>query len=137
MEAFLEHPEGVGFTLSVGDKKKSYTHNDYLAYAVSYGVMGGLAYISLVVGLLISFFRRRKNKFDDPSALAIYLAGLGVIVAVAVNSMTDHMTENRWYFNLIWSVVWYSYFCSRARQTRTAPEGIKRETAVAETAAIS
>jgi hypothetical protein len=135
MGAFFEHPEGVGFTLSVGDKKKSYTHNDYLAYAVSYGVMGGLAYISLVVGLLISFFRRRKKEFDDPPALAIYLAGLGVIVAVAVNSMTDNMTANRWYFNLIWSVVWYSYFCSRARQTRTAPEEMRNTTAIAGTTA--
>ena len=58
----------------------------------------------LVVGLLISFFRVRKSTIDDPSALAIYLAGLGVIVAIAVNSMTDHMNANRWYFNVIWSL---------------------------------
>ena len=61
MEHLLEHPEGVGLTLSVGDKVKTYIHNDYLTYAVSYGIIGGLAYASLVVGLLISFFRSAKE----------------------------------------------------------------------------
>ncbi len=116
VEQFLRHPEGVGFTLSVGDRVKSFTHNDYLAYAVSYGLTGGLAYISFVLGLLLSFFRVRSQTIHDPSALAVYLAGLGVCIAVAVNSMTDHMTESRCYFNLIWSIVWYSYFCSRPLQ---------------------
>ncbi len=40
----LEHPEGVGFTLAVGDTVKSFIHNDYLTYAVSYGFLGGIAY---------------------------------------------------------------------------------------------
>lgn len=112
VEQFLQHPEGIGWTLSVGSGIKSVIHNDYLAYAVSYGLTGGLAYVSLVTGLVISFFQVRKSALHDPAALAVHLAGLGVIVAVAVNSMTDHMTENRCYFTLIWSIVWYSYFCS-------------------------
>ena len=124
VEQILKHPEGVGLTLAVGDKlKRSFIHNDYLTYAVSYGVIGGLGYAFLVVGLLISFFRVRKKAIDDPSALAIYLAGVGVLVAVAVNSMTDHMNENRWYFNVMWSFIWYSYFCSRSMKTVTVPEG--------------
>jgi O-antigen ligase len=110
---YLEHPTGVGLTLTVGDRVKTVIHNDYLAYTVSYSVMGGLAYTALVAGLLISFFQSRKKISKDPSALAVYLAGLSVIIVVAVNSMTDHMTVNRWYFNVIWSMVWYSYFCSR------------------------
>jgi hypothetical protein len=128
IDYYLEHPLGVGFTVAVGDGEKSVIHNDYLAYVVSYSVFGGLAYISLVAGLLISFFHKRKNSINDPAALAIYLAGLGVIVVVAVNSMTDHMIENRWYFTLIWSIVWYSYFCCRAPQRETFPEGIDSET---------
>ena len=135
VEHLLEHPEGVGLTLSVGDKVKSYIHNDYLTYAVSYGFIGGLAYASLVVGLLISFFRVRKSAIDDPSALAIHLAGLGVIVAIAVNSMTDHMNVNRWYFNVIWSLIWYSYFCSRAVQTEPVPKKIKRKNGISRTTA--
>ncbi len=125
LEQILQHPEGVGLTLAVGDKVKYYIHNDYLTYAVSYGLIGGMGYASLVVALLISFFRVKKSAIHDPSALAIYLAGLGVIVALAVNSVTDHMNSNRWYFNVIWSLIWYSYFCSRAAQTGTVP---KRET---------
>jgi hypothetical protein len=57
---------------------------------------------------------------DDPAALAVFLAGHGAVIVIALNSITDHMTENRWYFNLIWSLVWYSYFCSRSDQGETA-----------------
>jgi len=125
VDSFLEHPEGVGWTLSVGEGEKTYMHNDYLVYAVSYGITGGLAYLSLVFGLLISFFQVRQRAVADPCALAVQLAGLGVIVAVAVNSMTDHMTENRWYFTLIWSLVWYSYFCSRPGKPGPARRGVR------------
>jgi hypothetical protein len=125
---YLEHPGGVGFTLSVGEREKTVIHNDYLAYMVSYSIMGGLAYTGLIAGLLTSFFRMRKRILDDPSAFAIYLAGSGVIVAAAVNSMTDHMSANRWYFNVIWSVIWYSYFCSRSVQREAFPEETGYET---------
>lgn len=135
MDYFLEHPGGVGFTLSAGDRVKSYIHNDYLAYAVSYGIMGGIAYTSLVVGMLIPFLLVRKKASDSPAGHAIYLAGLGVIVAIAANSMTDHMTENRWYFTLIWSIVWYCYFCSRKGQTEPVRQLIRSETVIAGTAA--
>jgi O-antigen ligase len=130
MAYLLEHPEGVGLTLAVGDEVRSFIHNDYLVYAVSYGVIGGLGYASLVAGLLISFFQRRKSLMNDPSALAVFLAGLGVIVALAVNSMTDHSNVNRWYFNVIWCLIWYSYFCSRTPQTGTVPKGKRRETGI-------
>ncbi len=136
VEQILQHPEGVGLTLAVGDKlKKSFIHNDYLTYTVSYGIIGGLGYAFLVIGLLISFFQVRKKAIDDPSALAVYLAGLGAIVAVAINSMTDHMNENRWYFNVMWSVIWYSFFCSRTAQTVTVPKKIRRENGISRTTA--
>ena len=108
--AFLEHPEGVGLTLKgAGDR---FIHNDYIVYAVSYGFFGGLGYAILIVGLLLSFLKVRKKLSKDPAALAVYLAGIGVLVALAANSITDHSNENRWYFNVIWSIIWYCYFCS-------------------------
>ena len=127
VEQIFQHPEGVGWTLAVGKGKKTVIHNDYLAFAVSYGVLGGLAYTCFIIGLLVSFFVVEKNAIEHPAALAVYLAGLGVIVAVALNSITDHMTENRWYFNLILSIVWYSYFCSRVRPTMTIDEERMRD----------
>jgi len=130
MEQIFRHPEGVGMTMKAGDKVKTFIHNEYLVYAVSYGLIGGLAYAYLVVGLLISFFRVRKGRINDPAALAVYLAGLGVIVAISVNFMTDHMNANRWYFNVIWSVIWYSYFCSHAVHKETVPEGMIGETEI-------
>lgn len=109
LEAFLEHPEGVGLTLSAGN---TYVHNDYITYALSYGLFGGVGYVLLVAGLLTSFLRMRKKISKDPSSFAVYLAGLGVLVALSANGITDHSNENRWYFNVIWSLIWYSYFCS-------------------------
>ncbi|OGU10956.1 MAG: hypothetical protein A2075_04015 [Geobacteraceae bacterium GWC2_58_44] len=114
MGYILENPEGVGLTFTVGDKVKTNPHNDYLLYTVSYGFLGGLAYLYLVTVLLLYFIQVRNRKIEDHSAFAIHLAGLGVVVALALNSMTDHLTNNRWYFNVIWSIVWYSYFCSQA-----------------------
>ena len=110
MDTFLEHPEGVGFTLKGAGGQ--FIHNDYIVYAVSYGLSGGLGYAILIVGLLISFKRARKKISKDPAALAVYLAGMGVLVALAFNSITDHSNSNRWYFNVIWSIIWYCYFCS-------------------------
>ena len=125
-QQLVEHPEGVGWTLSVGEKVKTFAHNDYLSYAVSYSILGGIAYTGLIVGLLLSFFRMRKKVANEPSTLAVYLAGLGVIVAAAANSITDHMTEERWYFTVIWSLIWYCYFCSRP-QVRSVQKAIGRE----------
>jgi len=121
-EHLLVHPEGVGFTMKAGN---SFIHNDYLAYAVSYGFIGGLGYVYLVVGLLIYFFHVPKSTFNDASALAVHLAGLGVIVALAINSMTDHSNENRWYFNVIWSIIWFSYFSGSVPQGKAAGKGLQ------------
>ena len=120
---FLQHPEGIGWTLDVGDVNKTFMHNDYLVYFVSYSLTGGLAYLFLVIGLLSYFLLYPPDlSVGGPSALAVHLAGLGVIIVIAFNSMTDHMTENRWYFTLIWSIVWYGYFCSRAARRDGSPE---------------
>ena len=113
VESLWTHPEGVGWTMLAGDRVRSYIHNDYLVYAVSYGIIGGWAYVIVVGILLVSFLRLRKKVLGDRWLVCIYLAGFGALVAVAANSMTDHMNSNRWYFNVIWSLIWYSYFsCS-------------------------
>lgn len=113
VDAFVNEPGGVGLTLSVGVVKKSYIHNDYLTYFVSYGFFGGLGYMSLIIGLLLAFLRVQHSVSKDPAALAVHLAGFGVIVALAANGITDHSNENRIYLNVIWSIIWYCYFCSR------------------------
>ncbi len=117
VDAILKHPEGVGLTLK--GSTGAFIHNDYIVYMVSYGVIGGLCYFLLVISVIVSFLRLRKKISRDPAALAVYLAGLGVIVALAFNSITDHSNENRWYFNVIWSIIWYCYFCSLSVQNRS------------------
>jgi hypothetical protein len=33
---------------------------------------------------------------------------------VLINSLSDHLTSNRWYFNVVWSLIWYAFFASRS-----------------------
>lgn len=137
VEEFIRHPEGIGWTLDVGDVKKTFMHNDYLVYFVSYSLTGGLAYLSLVAGFLFYFLAYPPDmEGGGPSALAVHLAGLGAASVIALNSMTDHMTENRWYFTLIWSIVWYSYFCSRAARAAASPKLAADDDVYAESEAI-
>jgi len=116
----VEHPEGMGWSLSYGDKyRKSNPHNDYLLYAINYGIIAGAVYLYFVLRLTLSFLRKSLAPVRDPSALAINLAGLGVVVVLLVNSMSDHLTASKWYFYVLWSIVWYAYFCSRTDSAQT------------------
>lgn len=109
----FENPEGVGWTLLVGERFKHNPHNDYIVYALSYGIIVGIVYLCLILRMIICFFRKSKRIDTDHSAMAINLAGLGTSVVVFINSMSDHMVANKWYFNVIWSLIWYSYFCGK------------------------
>lgn len=121
----MDHPEGVGWSISYGEgSRKSNAHNDYLLYAINYGVIVGILYAYLVIRFFLYFLRRSKTIFNDPNALVVNLAGLGVVVVLLINSMSDHLTANKWYFNIVWSIIWYAYFCSRTnfhdRELQTA-----------------
>ena len=116
-EELVKHPEGVGFTLK--GSKGGFIHNDYISFMVSYGFLGGLGYPVLICGLFFSFLKMRKKISKDPPTLAVFMAGFGVLVALAFNGITDHSNENRWYLNAMWSMIWYCYFCSYP--VRTAP----------------
>lgn len=119
----MENPSGVGWSIYV-EPIRIYPHNDYLTYGIAFGVICGLIYLFYPIGLIWSFFSitvfRRGSM--DPSALALALTGAGVTTAMLINSMSDHMTANRWYFNVVWCLIWYSFFASRAAN---APSGSK------------
>ena len=112
LDYIKNHPEGVGWSLYIREIR-TYPHNDYFSYAIAYGVMGGLVYFCVLLKLGCSFFRRQRGIVEDPFRLAIRSAGLGVFVVVLINSFSDHLTANRWYFNVIWSLLWYAYFCNK------------------------
>ena len=110
---FIEdHPEGIGWTLYI-DEIKTYPHNDYFTYAIAYSVLGGLIYLYVVSKIGCSLFLRPRHRLESPHDLAVRMAGLGVNVTVIINSTADHLTANRWYFSVIWSLLWFSYFCNR------------------------
>ncbi|WP_306589628.1 O-antigen ligase [Geothrix sp. 21YS21S-4] len=108
----MENPSGVGWALYV-EPLGIYPHNDYLTYAIAFGVVCGLVYLFYPSGLLLSFITFRPPG-GDPARFALALAGAGVTTVMLINSLGDHMTANRWYFNVIWSLIWYAFFASRA-----------------------
>lgn len=114
-----EHPSGVGWSIYI-EPLGTYPHNDYLTYAIAYGVLCGLIYFLYPSGLLFSF-AFLNSKVADPSRFALALAGAGVTTVLLINSMSDHMTANRWYFNVIWSLIWYAFAASRPPRTSRVP----------------
>ncbi|GLH74831.1 hypothetical protein GETHLI_33330 [Geothrix limicola] len=110
-----ENPSGVGWSIYV-EPLGTYPHNDYLTYGIAFGMVCGLVYLLYPSSMLFSFFTFAffHRKPMNASRLALALAGAGVSTAIFINSMSDHLTANRWYFNLAWSLIWYCYFASRA-----------------------
>jgi hypothetical protein len=106
------NPEGVGWSLYVEDIMV-YPHNDYLAYGIAYGVVGALVYAS-VLGCLLVLLIKSAKAVESQSQLAILLAGIGVAAVIVLNSFSDHLSANRWYYNVVWSIVWLAYFSSRS-----------------------
>jgi hypothetical protein len=116
----MENPSGVGWSLFV-EPLGIYPHNDYLTYGIAFGAVCGLVYLLNVCGMLFSFFSYNPGVMD-PSRFAMALAGIGVCTVVLINSLSDHLTSNRWYFNVVWSLIWYAFFASRSAQV---PSGSK------------
>ncbi|HEX9011458.1 MAG TPA: O-antigen ligase family protein [Holophagaceae bacterium] len=114
-----DHPSGVGWSIYI-EPLGTYPHNDYLTYAIAYGVLCGLVYLLYPAGLLFSFIFL-NSKVADPSRFALALAGAGITTVLLINSMSDHMTANRWYFNVIWSLIWYAFAASRTPRTQPVP----------------
>lgn len=112
LQYMMRNPEGVGWSLYVEDIMV-YPHNDYLAYGIAYGVVGALVYLS-VLGYLLFLLMQAARTVESQTQLAILLAGIGVAAVVILNSVSDHLSANRWYYNLLWSIVWLSYFSSRS-----------------------
>jgi hypothetical protein len=118
--AFLErHPSGVGWSVYL-EPLGIYPHNDYLTYAIAYGVLCGLVYLACPVGLLLAFLTVDLKRLEA-SRFALALAGAGVAAVLLINSMSDHLTANRWYFNVVWCLVWYAFFASRPARVATGP----------------
>jgi hypothetical protein len=110
----MDNPSGVGWSLFV-EPLGIYPHNDYLTYAIAFGLVCGIVYFCFPCGLILSFVTL-DPKFLDPSRFALALAGAGVTTVMLLNSLSDHMSANRWYFNVVWSLIWYAFFASRSIQ---------------------
>lgn len=116
-----DQPMGVGWSLLI-ERLGIYPHSDYLSYAIAYGLLCGLLY-AYVVGRLLWTFARKSRIPASNYRLGINLAGLGAITVLAVNSTADHLAANRWYFNVLWSVVWLCYFSTEASDDGSPERG--------------
>ncbi|GLH66284.1 O-antigen ligase family protein [Geothrix edaphica] len=118
----MDNPSGVGWSLYV-EPLGIYPHNDYLTYGIAFGVLCGLLYFLLPSGLLLSFVAFKPGAAES-ARFALSLAGAGAATVLLLNSLSDHMTANRWYFNVVWMMIWYAFFASRARPVAAeTPEG--------------
>lgn len=111
----MDNPSGVGWSIWL-EPLGTYPHNDYLTYGIAFGIVSGIVYLMYPSGMLFSFisFALFNRSAKQSARLALALAGAGVAAVVFINSMSDHMTANRWYFNVVWSIIWFSFFASRA-----------------------
>ncbi|MCI5144506.1 MAG: O-antigen ligase domain-containing protein [Candidatus Electrothrix sp. AR3] len=110
----LQNPTGRGWQLRL-EEISSYPHNDYISYGIAFGIFCSLLYLSVPIIILSSMLTSRdKNKSQAQTAL--YLAGVGATVVLLVNSSSDHLSANRLYFNVIWSIIWFCYFASRSKK---------------------
>lgn len=114
-----DNPSGVGWSLYV-EPLGIYPHNDYLTYGIAFGIICGLLYFLLPTGLLLSFVSYNPGP-SEPARFALSLAGAGAATVLLLNSLSDHMTANRWYFNVVWMTIWYAYFASRTRPAPLEP----------------
>jgi hypothetical protein len=112
LDYLAANPEGRGWDLYVAPIR-TYPHNDYLSYGIAFGLVCGLMYVFVPIKIL-SLLILQKLPIKNPSQIALLLAGVGVVAVLLFNSLTDHLTANRWYFNVVWSMVWYCYFASKS-----------------------
>lgn len=117
----LENPTGVGFSLFI-EPLGIYPHNDYLVYAIGFGWLCGVLY-AFVVGRVWWSLVRVSMSGLDAQRVAVAAAGLGVATVLIVNSFSDHLTANRWYFNVVWSMVWYCLFAASPPATASLGRG--------------
>lgn len=113
LDYLTDNPLGHGWDLYV-EPIGTYPHNDYLSYGIAFGFACGLVYLFVPVKILFSSVTA-KLKPENSARVALSLATIGAVTVLLINSMSDHLTANRWYFNIVWSIIWFGYFASRSR----------------------
>jgi hypothetical protein len=116
----LENPNGIGWSLWV-DEIATYPHNEVLSYTIAFGIICGLAYAFAMIHSWVTLARSRE-RIGYPGNAMLRQAGIGVATVLLVNSMSDHLTANRWYYNVVWSMVW---FCLMSTRTSSAEAPLK------------
>lgn len=100
----LSYPFGKGFTTTTDTG--NVTHNDYLTYAISYGIIGFAGFCGLVGrGLLHWVFAASRGKRVAAGSSLIRSVGLGTLVVYGANAMFDVLTAQIVYFQIVWALI--------------------------------
>ncbi len=104
LQQVAHRPFGVGWTTHAVDIDDNIAHNDYLAYSISYGVLGGLGYLLLVMMIILRSYAiiRRTGPNVQRRLGTITFA---VSVCLLLNSMTDHLIGDLSRFIIVWSII--------------------------------
>jgi len=100
-----ENPLGEGWSTATRDENWTYPHNDYLVYAISYGIIGGVTYFALVVWLLITGIKKTMASLASDWEIANGLILVGVGSVIFLNSFIDHLVANRWGYSIVWALI--------------------------------
>lgn len=107
LDVFIANPFGRGWpsegpTNVTGDGLGP--HNDYILYGIMYGALGALGYLVAVLGAVVLAGRSALRTVDEEGR-TVALVGLGAAVVCAVNSFTDFLVADRWYFTVMWTLI--------------------------------
>jgi O-antigen ligase len=119
----LDNPEGRGWDLYV-EPINTHPHNDYISYGIAFGFVCGFLYLLVPVKFFVSLVGPLVHN-KNPAQIAILLAGVGALTVFVINSFSDHLVANRWYFNVVWSMIWYGYYASKSVTSQDSVKQIR------------
>lgn len=105
LEQMRSEPLGLGrWTLVPTQYPEWFAHNDYFAFGMSYGILGGLAYSLAMVYAFLSIYRTFKRTISEVER-GIAGAALAALICLAINSMADHLISDKARYFLSWFIV--------------------------------
>ncbi len=103
LELLTKNPFGIGYTYFYDTFHIGTTHNEYLAYALGYGIFGLIFYLLI----LIYYYRVTLKNFSSSNPFYyLKMLGLGVLVLITIMGFTENYSYANKSFNLyLWVIL--------------------------------
>lgn len=97
-------PFGIGWSQSFLESTQiisSNAHNDYLVFGISYGIIGGIAYLLVVINSILIGFKKMRSQTEELLGSIAFCAAL----CLSLNLMTDHLAVDFTRYYLCWIII--------------------------------